>query len=206
MKPNNPAAANPATAPRKRSNDNLRRFADQDRSASTMKLDENFSVRRVTLATASALIIISFISSFVYLVVRPHSPQFPPTLTFIGYTNAGGQMEALFRYDHPTRPALADGLSEVRYQTSTGWARPSVPSVGFEYFGWDGTGSSLAITVETTNVPARVVMAHWTRRKGFSGLYDRLLDEWTKLNGQPHTLRGDVIYLTNQTVGVPSNR
>ncbi len=122
-----------------------------------------------------------------------------PSFEFLGYTNNRGQTEALFRLNHAPRPVLSDGLWELRYQSPTGWARPSAPTVGFDLFGWDGTGSIAAITVETTNVPARVVMDIWTRRHGFYGLYDRFLDLWEKLTGKPHELRGNVTYVTNQT-------
>ncbi|PYI86175.1 MAG: hypothetical protein DME26_09600 [Verrucomicrobia bacterium] len=142
-----------------------------------------------------------------YLILTfPHpSPQPPPTFTFISYTNTGGQIEALFRLDHPPRPLLADGLHELRYQTSTGWARPSAPTVSWRYFGWDGTGSVAAISVETTNLPVRVVMDVWTRRKGIGGLYDGLLHGWTKLVGKMPELRGHLLYVTNQTAALPSN-
>lgn len=114
-------------------------------------------------------------------------------------------MEALFRLDHPPHPILADGLYELRYQTSTGWARPSNSTIAWRTFGWDGTGSLTAISVETTNLPARVVIDLWTRRQGFAGIYDRLLDALTKLLGVAPVLRGHAIYLTNQTTSVPLN-
>ena len=159
-------------------------------------------VHRMIVATASAVAIVAG-----YLILTsPHPlPQPSPTLTFISYTNTGGQVEALFRLDHPPRPVFADGLHELRYQTSTGWARPSAPTASWRYFGWDGTGSIAAISVETTNIPARVVMDIWIRRKGIGGIYDRLLDGWTKLVGKTPELRGHVLYLTNQTAALPSN-
>lgn len=159
-------------------------------------------VRRMILATA----LVAAIFAGYLILTFPHSLPHPsPTFTFISYTNTGGQIEALFRLDHPPRPIFADGLHELRYQTSTGWARPSAPTISWRYFGWDGTGSIAAISVETTNMPARVVMDIWTRRKGIGGLYDRLLDGWTKLLGKSPELRGNVLYLTNQTASLPPN-
>ena len=86
----------------------------------------------------------------------------------------------------------------MRYLTPTGWARPTV-NFSFDFFGWDGTGSIAAISVETTNLPARVVMDLWTPRPGPLGLYDRLLDRWDKLRGANPVMRGRVTYVTNQT-------
>jgi len=87
-----------------------------------------------------------------YLILTfPHPPsQASPTITFIGYTNTGGQTEALFRFNHPPRSGFAFGLHELSYHTSTGWA--ALPqSVSWRY----ETGLVAAISVETTNLPAR---------------------------------------------------
>jgi hypothetical protein len=157
------------------------------------------SIRRRLILTA-ALVAFLVAGRLVFNAMNP-SVKTPPTLTFISYTNNGGQSEVLFRLglEHVPRPILANGLGELRYQTSTGWVRPSAPSVSWRFFGWDKTGSVAAISVETTNLPARVVLDFWTRRKGITGLCDQLLDRWEKLNGKTPILRGDVVYVTNQT-------
>jgi hypothetical protein len=155
------------------------------------------SIRR-RLILIAALVAVIVAGRLVLKAMKPPA-QTPPALTFIRYTNNGGQSEALFRLEHPPCPILADGLHELRYQTSTGWVRPSAPSVSLRFFGWDKTGSVAAISLETTNLPARVVMDFWTRRKGIPGLYDQLLDRWEKLKGETPMLRGDVVYVTNQT-------
>jgi hypothetical protein len=136
-----------------------------------------------------------------FVRTTPRAPA--PTLKFLGYTNRAGQAEVLFRLDYPPRPALADGLYQLRYLTPTGWARTTV-NFSFDFFGWDGTGSIAAISVETTNLPARVVMDLWTPRPGCLGLYDRLLDRWDKLRGANPVPRGRVTYVTNQTSVMPS--
>jgi hypothetical protein len=136
------------------------------------------------------------------LFVRTTTPAPAPTFEFLGYTNRAGQTEALFRLDHPPRPSLADGLYELRYLTPTGWARPTA-NFSFDFFGWDGTGSIAAISVETTNLPARVVMDLWTPLRGPLGLYDLLLDRWDKFKGANPVMRGRVTYVTNQTSMMP---
>ena len=158
--------------------------------------------RRVIVAAVFVVAIVAM--SLIFSIGKP-SPRPVSTFTFISYTNNGGQLEALFRLEYPPRRVFADGLTEISYQTPTGWARPSTPSVAWRYFGWDGTGSIAAITVETTNLPARVVMDFWMRRKGIGGVYDRLLDVWTKLTGKTPMLRGNVSYVTNQTVVLQSS-
>jgi len=127
-------------------------------------------------------------------------PQPQPSFLFIGYTNSRGQMEALFRLDHPPPRLLSDGLDSLRYHSLTGWARPSAPSISWRYFGWDGTGSLAAVSVETTNVPARIVMSMWVRRDGIGGVYDRVLDAWEKLRGKTGLRRGFPTYVSNGTV------
>ena len=138
------------------------------------------SIRRHLVLTAA---LVAVIVAGRVIFMKPSS-QIPPVFTFISYTNTGGQTEALFRLEHVPRPVLAEGLGELHYQTSTGWVRPSAPSVSWRFFGWDKTGSVAAISVETTNLPARVVMQFWKRRKGIAGLCDRFLDLWEKLNGK----------------------
>src|SRR5690242_11759177 len=97
------------------------------------------SIRRPLVLT-SALAVIIVAGCLIFSFLNPHS-QTPPVFTFISYTNNGGQTEALFRIEHPPRPIVADGLHELRYQTSAGWVRPSAPTVSWRFFGWDTTGS-----------------------------------------------------------------
>lgn len=179
------------------------RAADGHRWAAALVVQPLKSMVR-WLSVAAALVAAIVAGYLIFTFPHP-SPQAPTTFNFLSYTNTGGQMEALFRLDHPPRPVRSDGIWELRYRTSAGWVRPSAPTVSFGCFGWDGTGSLVAISVETTNLPARVVMDIWTRRKGIRGLYDRLMDGWTKLVGKTPELRGDVLYLTNQTTTLPSN-
>jgi hypothetical protein len=167
---------------------------------------------RVSLAAVLVFVILAG-----YLIINaPRSSSKPaPTFTFLSFTNTGAQIEALFRLDHAPRPAFgemgyqtpnhaprpafAEGVYELRYQTPTGWALPSAPIISWRFFGWDGTASITAISVETTNLPARVVMDFCVQRKGIGGVYDRFLDGWGKLNGKPPVLRGRFVYVTNQT-------
>jgi len=128
----------------------------------------------------------------------------PPTFKFLSYTNSGGQLEALFRLDHAPRDSFSDSLTELRYLSPTGWTRPSAPAISWRFFGWDGTGSIAAISVETTNLPARVVMGLGVPREGVPGLYDRVVYRWSKFRGNSMESGRD-IYVTNQTVVVVSD-
>src|SRR5437867_4263626 len=89
--------------------------------------------RRVVLTAAS---VAAIATACLIISTTNSSFQSPPTFSYISYTNSGAQIEALFRLNHPPPgPALADGLYELRYQTPTGWARPSAPTVSWRFFG-----------------------------------------------------------------------
>ena len=133
-----------------------------------------------------------------WITVRSHPPS-PPRFTFINYTNNGGQMEALFRLDHPASRVNGDGLNQLHYLTSTGWARPTTGSIGWRWFGFDKTGSTAAIEVVTTNVPARVVMTLWVGRQGILGVFDDCRNRWRKMTGQGKISHDSPVYLTNET-------
>ena len=119
--------------------------------------------------------------------------------SFLCYTNDGGQTQALFQVDHPPRDLLDDDLWDLRYETPTGWARGSAV-INFGFHGLDGTSSIAWVSVETTNVPARVVLNLLTRRKNFYGLYDRVIELLPMMRGKSPGLHGDSHFLTNQTI------
>jgi hypothetical protein len=126
---------------------------------------------------------------------KPH----PATLTFIGFTNNAGQALALFRSSHAPKGVVADGLWGLDYMTATGWAKPTAPTVGWDYFGWDGSNSYLSVTVETTNRPARIVMMTSVRRKGVGAIRDAVVARWEKLMGGSRSVPGQMMYSTNYT-------
>jgi len=117
-----------------------------------MAQDSKSVIRWLIVAVAS---VVGTFAAYLILTFPHPSSQPSTTFTFLSYTNTGGQIYALFRLDHPPRPVLSSWVEELRYHTSTGWARPSGPTFGFGFFGWDGTGSVAMITAETTNLPMR---------------------------------------------------
>lgn len=110
------------------------------------------------------------------------------------------RFDAIFRASAPPEKLVADGLVAIDYLTPTGWAKPTTPTIGWDYFGWNGTNSMLSVTVETTNQPARVVMMTVVRRRGLGDIMDQIGRRWEKIRGGTTSLRGHAIYSTNLTI------
>ncbi len=132
--------------------------------------------------------------------MRNESVPDPPTMKFLCFTNDAGETEALFRVDHPPWGLVGAGISELSYQSPTGWARSSHPQAFGLHF--EGTSSIATVSVETTNVAARVVVNLRTRRKYFSGLYDLFRFRLATLQHKHFRMNADVTLLTNQTSAV----
>jgi hypothetical protein len=150
------------------------------------------------LVVGAGILFVALICFFVLRNSNLETPR-PATLTFVGYTNNAGQVLAIFRASRAPRGIMADGLWSLDYLSATGWAKPTAPTVGWDYFGWDGTNSFLSVTVETTNRPARIVMMTSVRRKGVGALRDAVVARWEKLIGGSRSIPGHMMYSTNYT-------
>jgi hypothetical protein len=154
----------------------------------------NRNFRRVlALLCIAALFIVVFLS--LRSGTRP-----APSVAFVGYTNNGGQLEAIFRNRNVPSALRGNGVTGVGYLTSTGWAKPSLPTYSFRSWGWDGSNSFTAVTAENTNLPMRIVTFYEVRRSGLSGIWDKIGENLERVTRKTPTLRGEIIWFTNETV------
>jgi hypothetical protein len=141
-----------------------------------------------------ALILLVLLSAFLMLPRKNVVPSLPAV--FLGFTNSGGQPEALFAFSNPPPASLS--LHSIRRIT---FPVDSAARDGGR-FSWgrrEEWGLIYAIGVDTTNEPLRVVFQFQQRAVGLRRLVEQIRELFGRMaHNEREFFSGSIFLLTNE--------
>ena len=146
------------------------------------------------------LLIATIISSVgISLLRSPHQHPASIDVAFLGFTNSGALIEALFAFTNP--PDVAVSLSSVRAAAHTDLTDANAAERGS--FSWgrrESWGLAYAISVDTTNEPLRVVLKFQQRAAGPRRMVELVREVLGRLaRNEKEFFTGHFFFVTNET-------
>jgi hypothetical protein len=149
--------------------------------------------------TILTVIVVFGLGSLVILTSAPKSRRYP--LIFLGFTPTNGGVDAIFSVKVPMGTTTSWRMQEVcRWEAGAwqSWARTNPPQLNL---GMDPITRAIlvAVPVETTNVPSRVVIRLDERPSDVGGILSQPLAWWWRIKGDTPP-KARTLFITNETV------
>ncbi len=147
----------------------------------------------VTILGFAILVLVAIVLS------ASHLPPDPAVkVDFLGFTNSGPRVEALFALTNPPNVALS--LYSVTLKGALDPAARKRERGSFSWGSRETWGLAYAVTVDTTNEPLRVIFEFQRPAVGPRWVVDFIKERWERLKGHDVTLfTGRKFYVTNET-------
>jgi len=145
------------------------------------------------------LVVAAVLALLISILRLPHPHSTPVVnLAFIGFTNSGAGVEALFALTNP--PKVAVTLHSVR-AAAHGDQSGATQERG--YFTWgrkESWGLAYAISVDTTNEPLRVVIKFQQRAAGPRRFIEQMRELFGEItHNEREFFTGNLFFVTNET-------